>query len=152
MHLYLIIILIFLIINFFISLKFKNYTYDKFFLYVVFYFFLINIINIIYLKDINLFTFGALFSVLILFLYSGLYRSVSIKIMIYLFLKQKRISINKLYKNEFKKKSFQKRVNILINNNFLVKKKKYFILSNKGKKYLKFFKIAQSLYKIKSSG
>ena len=152
MYLYLIIILIFLIINFFISLKFKNYTYDKFFLYVVFYFFLINIINTIYLKDINLFTFGALFSVLILFLYSGLYRSVSIKIMIYLFLKQKRISINKLYKNEFKKKSFQKRVNILINNNFLVKKKKYFILSNKGKKYLKFFKIAHSLYKIKSSG
>jgi len=152
MKLYLITILCFLVLNFLISIFSKKYTYDKFFIYVIFYFFLVNFINLIYLKNIDLFTFIALFSVFTLFLYSGLYRSISVKIMIYLYSKKISVNINNFYKMEFKQKSFNKRVGILIDNGFLIKKNKKLILSDRGKKYLKIFKIAQSVYKIKFSG
>ena len=152
MYLYLIIIIIFLIINYLLSKSIKKYTYEKFFIYVVFYFILLNIVNFIYLKNIYLFTFGSLFSVVILFLYSGLYRSISVKIMIRSYLKKTNISINNFYKKEFKQRSFNKRVKILIDNDFLLKKNKYLVLSKKGKKYLKIFKIVHSFYKIKYSG
>ena len=152
MYLYLIIIIIFLIINYLLSKSIKKYTYEKFFIYVVFYFILLNIVNFIYLQNIYLFTFGSLFSVVILFLYSGLYRSISVKIMIRSYFKKTNISINNFYKKEFKQRSFNKRVKILIDNDFLLKKNKYLVLSKKGKKYLKIFKIAHSFYKIKYSG
>ena len=152
MKLYLIIILCFLVLNFLKSFFSKKYTYDKFFIYVIFYFILVNFINLIYLKNIDLFTFVALFSVFILFLYSGLYRSISVKIMIYLYSKKISVNINNFYKTEFKQKSFSKRVRILIDNGFLIRKNKKLILSDRGKKYLKIFKIAQSVYKIKFSG
>ena len=152
MKLYLITILCFLILNFLISVFSKKFTYDKFFIYVIFYFILVNFINLIYLKNIDLFTFIALFSVFILFLYSGLYRSISVKIMIYLYSKKISVNINNFYKTEFKQKSFSKRVRILIDNGFLIRKNKKLILSGRGKKYLKIFKIAQSVYKIKFSG
>ena len=152
MKLYLITILCFLVLNFLISVFSKKYTYDKFFIYVIFYFILVNFINLIYLKNIDLFTFIALFSVFILFLYSGLYRSISVKIMIYLYSKKISVNINNFYKTEFKQKSFNKRVRILIDNGFLIRKNKKLILSDRGKKYLKIFKIAQSVYKIKFSG
>ena len=152
MKLYLITILCFLVLNFIISVFSKKYTYDKFFIYVIFYFILVNFINWVYLKNIDLFTFIALFSVFILFLYSGLYRSISVKIMIYLYSKKISVNINNFYKIEFKQKSFSKRVRILIDNGFLIKKNKKLILSDRGKKYLKIFKIAQSVYKIKFSG
>jgi len=152
MYLYLIIIIIFLIINYLLSKSIKKYTYEKFFIYVVFYFILLNIVNFIYLQNIYLFTFGSLFSVVILFLYSGLYRSISVKIMIRSYFKKTNISINNFYKKEFKQRSFNKRVKILIDNDFLLKKNKYLVLSKKGNKYLKIFKIAQSVYKIKFSG
>jgi len=152
MYLYLIIIIIFLIINYLLSKSIKKYTYEKFFIYVVFYFILLNIVNFIYLKNIYLFTFGSLFSVVILFLYSGLYRSISVKIMIRSYFKKTNISINNFYKKEFKQRSFNKRVKILIDNDFLLKKNKYLVLSKKGKKYLKIFKIFHSFYKIKYSG
>ena len=152
MYLYLIAIIIFLIINYLLSKLIKKYTYEKFFIYVVFYFILLNIVNFIYLKNIYLFTFGSLFSVVILFLYSGLYRSISVKIMIRSYFKKTNISINNFYKKEFKQRSFNKRVKILIDNDFLLKKNKYLVLSKKGKKYLKIFKIVHSFYKIKYSG
>ena len=57
--------------------------------------------------------------------------------------------LNDFYKNEFKQKSFNKRVNILIDSNFLVKKNKNLILSKKGKKYLEKLKIVQSIYRVK---
>ena len=152
MKLYLITILCFLVLNFLISVFSKKYTYDKFFIYVIFYFILVNFINWVYLKNIDLFTFIALFSVFILFLYSGLYRSISVKIMIYLYSKKISVNINNFYKTEFKQKSFSKRVIILIDNGFLIRKNKKLILSDRGKKYLKVFKIAQSVYRIKSSG
>ena len=90
--------------------------------------------------------------VLILFLYSGLYRSISVKIMICLYSKKISVNINNFYKTEFKQKSFNKRVRILIDNGFLIRKNKKLILSDRGEKYLKIFKIAQSVYKIKFSG
>ena len=152
MKLYLITILCFLVLNFLISVFSKKYTYDKFFIYVIFYFILVNFINLIYLKNIDLFTFISLFSVFILFLYSGLYRSISVKNMIYLYSKKISVNINNFYKTEFKQKSFSKRVIILIDNGFLIRKNKKLILSDRGKKYLKIFKIAQSVYKIKFSG
>jgi len=152
MYIYLISILLFLIINFLISISLKKYTYEKFFIYVILYFVLINFVNLIYFKDINLFKFEALFSVLILFVYSGLYRSISVKIMIYLFLKKNSVSINNFYKNEFKPKSFDKRVKILVDNGFLNKKNKDLFLSKRGKKYLKIFKLAHSIYRMKTSG
>ena len=152
MYLYLIIIIIFLIINYLLSKSIKKYTYEKFFIYVVFYFILLNIVNFIYLQNIYLFTFGSLFSVVILFLYSGLYRSISVKIMIRSYFKKTNISINNFYKKEFKQRSFNKRVKILIDNDFLLKKNKYLVLSKKGKKYLKIFKFVHSFYKIKYSG
>ena len=152
MKLYLITILCFLVLNFLISVFSKKFTYDKFFIYVIFYFILVNFINFIYLKNIDLFTFISLFSVFILFLYSGLYRSISVKIMIYLYSKKISVNINNFYKTEFKQKSFSKRVRILIDNGFLIRKNKKLILSDRGKKYLKIFKIAQSVYKIKFSG
>ena len=152
MQIYLITISLFLIVNFLISILLKKYTYDKFFIYVIVYFVLINFINLIYLKNIDLFTFQALFSVVILFVYSALYRSVSIKIVIYLYLKKISVDINNFYKTEFKQKSFNKRVKILIDNGFLIKKNKYLILSERGQKYLKIFKIVQSIYRIKFSG
>ena len=150
MQIYLITISFFLIVNFLISVLLKKYTYDKFFIYVIVYFILINFINLIYLKNIDLFTFQALFSVVILFVYSALYRSVSIKIVIYLYLKKISVDINNFYKTEFKQKSFNKRVKILIDNGYLVKKNKYLMLSERGKKYLKILKIFQSIYRIKS--
>ena len=152
MYPYLLAALFFLLSNYTLSILFKKYTYEKFFLYVMTYFILVNFINLIYIKNIDLFTFQALFSVLILFLYSGLYHSVSVKIMIYLYFKKVSVDINSFYKTEFKQKSFNKRVKILIDNGFLIKKNKYLILSERGQKYLKIFKIVQSIYRIKFSG
>jgi len=150
--LYILLIFIFLVINLLLSNFLKTYTYEKFFIYIVVYFVLINLVNLAYIKNINLFTYQALFSVAILFLYSGLYRSISVKIMIHLYLKKASINVDNFYKNEFKKKSFDKRVKILVDNGFLKKKNKHLILSQRGKKYLKIFKIAQQMYKIKFSG
>ncbi len=116
------------------------------------YFILVNSINLIYLESINFFTFQVLFSVTMLFLYSGLYRSVSVKIIICLYLKKNNISVNNFYKTEFKEKSFNKRIKILTDNDFLMKKNKNFLLSSRGKKYLEIIKIIQSVYRIKSSG
>ena len=151
MHFYLITPLLFLILNNLLSKFIKKYTFEKFFTYVIVYFVFINFINLIYLQSINFFTFQALFSVAILFLYAGLYRSVSIKTMIYLYLKKNNININSFYKSEFKEKSFNKRIKILLDNDFLEKKNKKFFLSTKGKKYLRIFKIFQTVYRIKSS-
>ena len=152
MQLYLINILFFLIANFLISITIKKYTYEKFFIYVVIYFVIVNFINLAYLQNIDLFTFQILFSVSILFLYSGLYRSISVKIMVYLYLKKNSVNVDNFYKTEFKEKSFNKRIKILTDNGFLLKKGKDLILSKRGKKYLKMFQIVHSIYKIKSSG
>ena len=152
MYPYLITILFFLLANSLVTILIKKYTYEKFFIYVIVYFILVNLINLIYLQNINFFTFQALFAVAILFLYAGLHRSVSVKIMIYLYLKKKSIDVDNFYKVQFKEESFNKRVKILISNGFLLKKNKDFFLSSKGEKYLSIFKIAQSIYKIKSSG
>ena len=152
MYPYLISILFFLLINYLVTILIKKYTYEKFFIYTIIYFILVNSINLIYLESINFFTFQVLFSVTILALYSGLHRSVSSKIMIYLYLKKNNISINNFYKTEFKEKSFNKRIKILTDNGFLMKKNKNFLLSSRGKKYLEIIKIIQSVYRIKSSG
>ena len=152
MQLYLINILFFLIANFFISITIKKYTYEKFFIYVVIYFVIVNFINLAYLQNIDLFTFQILFSVSILFLYSGLYRSISVKIMVYLYSKKNSVNIDSFYKTEFKEKSFNKRIKILTDNGFLLKKGKNLILSKRGRKYLKIFQIMHLIYKIKSSG
>ena len=152
MQLYLINILFFLIANFLISITIKKYTYEKFFIYVVIYFVIVNFVNLAYLQNIDLFTFQILFSVSILFLYSGLYRSISVKIMVYLYLKKNSVNVDNFYKTEFKEKSFNKRIKILTDNSFLLKKGKNLILLKKGKKYLKMFQIIHLIYKIKSSG
>ena len=152
MQLYLINILFFLIANFLISIAIKKYTYEKFFIYVVIYFVIVNFVNLAYLQNIDLFTFQILFSVSILFLYSGLYRSISVKIMVYLYSKKNSVNIDSFYKTEFKEKSFNKRIKILTDNGFLLKKGKNLILSKRGRKYLKIFQIMHLIYKIKSSG
>ncbi len=152
MYLYLISILFFLVTNYLVTTLIKKYTFVKFFIYVMTYFISINFINLIYLQNINFFTFQVLFSITVLFLYTGLYRSISVKIMIYLYLKKQNISVNDFYKKEFKDKSFNKRINILIYNNLIMQKNKIFFLSSKGKKYLKIIKIIHSIYGIKSSG
>ena len=141
MYLYLISILFFLVTNYLVTTLIKKYTFVKFFIYVMTYFISINFINLIYLQNINFFTFQVLFSITVLFLYTGLYRSISVKIMIYLYLKKQNISVNDFYKKEFKDKSFNKRINILIYNNLIMQKNKIFFLSSKGKKYLKIIKI-----------
>ena len=152
MHFYLITSLLFLLLNNLISKLVKKYTFEKFFTYVILYFIFINIINLIYIKSIYFFIFLTFFSVAILFLYGGLYRSVSVKVMIYLYFKKSAVNVNNFYKNEFSKKSFDKRVKILIDNGFLIKKNQNFMLTTRGKKYLKIFQIIHSIYKIKSSG
>ena len=152
MYLYLISILFFLVTNYLVTTLIKKYTFVKFFIYVMTYFISINFINLIYLQNVNFFTFQVLFSITVLFLYTGLYRSISVKIMIYLYLKKQNISVNDFYKKEFKDKSFNKRINILIDNNLIMQKNKIFSLSSKGKKYLKIIKIIHSIYGIKSSG
>ena len=152
MYLYLISILFFLVTNYLVTTLIKKYTFVKFFIYVMTYFISINFINLIYLQNVNFFTFQVLFSITVLFLYTGLYRSISVKIMIYLYLKKQNISVNDFYKKEFKDKSFNKRINILIDNNLIMQKNKIFFLSSKGKKYLKIIKIIHSIYGIKSSG
>ena len=152
MYPYLISILFFLLINCLVTILIKKYTYEKFFIYIMIYFILVNSINLIYLESINFFTFQVLFSVTILFLYAGLHRSISIKIMIYLYLKKNNISVNNFYKTEFKEKSFNKRIKILTDNGFLIKKNKNFFLSSRGKKYLEIIKIIHAIYGIKSSG
>ena len=116
------------------------------------YFILVNSINLIYLQSINFFAFQSLFSVIILMLYYGLHRSVSVKVMIYLYSEKNNISVNNFYKTEFKEKSFNKRIKILTDNGFLIKKNKNFFLSSRGKKYLEIIKILHSIYGIKSSG
>ena len=152
MYLYLISILFFLVTNYLVTTLIKKYTFVKFFIYVMTYFVSINFINLIYLQNVNFFTFQILFSITVLFLYTGLYRAVSVKIVIYLYLKKQKISVNDFYKKEFKEKSFNKRINILIDNNLIMQKNKIFSLSSKGKKYLKIIKIVHSIYGIKSSG
>ena len=133
--------------NYLASVLLKKYTYDKFFMYVLIYFILVNFFNLTYLKNINFFTFQTLFSVFMLFLYAGLYRSVSVKIIIYLYLRKKSISVNSFYEKEFKEKSFDKRIKILIDNGVLMKRNKKFSLSLKGKRYLTIFRIAQAIFK-----
>ena len=152
MYLYLISILFFLVTNYLVTTLIKKYTFVKIFIYVMTYFISINFINLIYLQNVNFFTFQVLFSISVLFLYTGLYRAVSVKIIIYLYLKKQSISINDFYKKEFKEKSFNKRINILIDNKLIMQKNKIFSLSSKGKKYLKIIKIIHSIYGIKFSG
>ena len=152
MYPYLISVLFFLLINCLVTILIKKYTYEKFFIYTMIYFILVNSINLIYLESINFFTFQVLFSVTALFLYAGLHRSISVKIMLYLYLKKNNISVNNFYKTEFKEKSFNKRIKILTDNGFLIKKNKNFFLSSRGKKYLEIIKIVHSIYGIKSSG
>ena len=152
MLLYLIVIISFLLINFLLSTFLKKYTFSKFFVFVIIYFTLINIINLIYFKNIEFFTFQTLFFVALLFLYVGLYSSVSVKIMTYLYFKKVGVNVNNFYKTEFKQKSFNKRIDNLINDGILVKKSKYIELSKSGKKYLKIFKIIHSIYRVKVSG
>ena len=152
MYLYLIVIFFFLLANYLMGILIKKYTFKKFFTFLITYFILVNFINLAYLKNINFFTFQVLFSVFMLFLYAGLHRSVSVKIMIYLYLKKNNISVNNFYKTEFKEKSFNKRIKILTDNGFLIKKNKNFFLSSRGKKYLEIIKIIHAIYGIKSSG
>ena len=152
MYPYLISILFFLLINYLVTILIKKYTYEKFFIYTIIYFILVNSINLIYLESINFFAFQVLFSVTILFLYSGLHRSVTVKIMIYLYLKKNSVSIDDFYKTELKEKSFNKRIKILTDNGLLIKRNKNFFLSSRGKKYLEIIKIVHSIYRIKSSG
>ena len=152
MPLYLISIIVFLFTNYFLSSVIKKYTYEKFFIYVIIYFVVINLLNISYIKSSNFFVFQTIFCVAILFLYSALYRSVSIRVLVLLFLKKKSVNVNDFYKNNFIKKSFNKRIKILVDNNFIIKKKKYYMLTLKGEKYLNFFKIIKSFYKIKFNG
>ena len=152
MYLYLISILCFLVINYIVTTLIKRYTFVKFFIYVMTYFVSINFINLIYLQNVNFFSFQVLFSITVLFLYTALYRAISVKVMIYLYLKKQSISVNDFYKKEFKEKSFNKRINILIDNKLIMQKNKIFSLSSKGKKYLKIIKIVHSIYGIKSSG
>ena len=138
--------------NYFLSISIKKYTYEKFFIYVIIFFIFINSINFTYVQNINFFIFFSLYCVVVLFLYSALYRSVSIKIMIYLFFKKSSKNVNNFYRTNFIEKSFNKRIKILINNGFLIEKKKYFTLTSRGKRYLKIFKILQSIYKIEFNG
>ena len=152
MYLYLISILFFLVTNYLVTTLIKKYTFVKFFIYVMTYFISINFINLIYLQNVNFFTFQVIFSMTALFLYAGLYRGVTVRIMIYLYLKKQSTSVNDFYKKEFKEKSFNKRINILIDNKLIMQKNKIFSLSSKGKKYLKIIKICHSIYGIKSSG
>ena len=152
MYFYSISPLLFFLLNYLISNLIKKYTFEKFFIYVIIYFVFINIINLIYIKNIDFFAFSTLFSVSVLFLYSALYRSVSIKVMIYLYFKKSAVNVNNFYKNEFSQKSFNKRVKILIDNDFLINKNQRFMLSIRGKKYLKIFQIIHLIYRIKSSG
>ena len=152
MYPYLISIIFFLFTNYLISILLKKYTFEKFFIYVLVYFTLVNFFNLIYLQNVDFFTFQTLFSVAVLSLYAGLYRSVSIKIIIHLYLKNKYTNVNNFYKTHFKTGSFDKRIKILINNGFLIKRGSNFYLSLRGKKYLNVFKVVQSTYKIKSSG
>lgn len=152
MYLYLLSIVFFLFTNYLLSITIKKYTFEKFFIYVILFFILVNLINLIYIKNINFFILHSLFSVVILFLYSALYRSVSIKVMIYLFFKKSSINVNNFYKADFIKKSFYKRIKILVNNAFLLKEKKHFMLTAKGKKYLYILKIFQTIFKIKYNG
>jgi len=149
---YIISILVFLFINFLLSVTIKKYTFENFFLYVILYFFVINIINYFYIGSINFFSFLCLFLASALFLYAGLYRSVSVKVMIYLYFKNKNVSVNKYYNKEFINSSFNKRIKILIKDGILIKKKQNIKLSNRGLKYLRIFKNIQSFYKIKFSG
>ena len=152
MYFYLISIIFFLLLNYLISSSIKRYTFEKFFLYVIIYFTLINFINLIYLKSINFLTFQLFFSILLLFVYAVLYRSVSVRIIVYLYIKNTSLNLENYYKTQFKKNSFDKRIKILIKNGFLNKKNNYLSLTLKGKKYLNFFKNVQKIYKIKYSG
>ena len=130
----------------------KRYAILTFLIYVITYFIVVNVINLIYLQSIDFFAFQSLFSITILMLYYGLHRSVSAKVMIYLYSNKNNISVNNFYKTEFKKRCFNKRIKILIDKGLLMKKNKYFFLSSRGKKYLEIIKIVHSIYKIKSSG
>ena len=152
MYLYLIAILFFLFINYLMAMLLKRYAILTFLIYVITYFIVVNVINLIYLQSIDFFAFQSLFSITILMLYYGLHRSVSAKVMIYLYSNKNNISVNNFYKTEFKKRSFNKRIKILIDKGLLMKKNKYFFLSSRGKKYLEIIKIVHSIYKIKSSG
>ena len=152
MQLYLIVILSFLVVYFLLSIFLKKYTFFKFFVFVIVYFTVINFINLIYFKNIDFFAFQTLFFVALLFLYVGLYSSVSVKIMIYLYFKKVGVNVNNFYETEFKQKSFNKRIDNLINDGLLVKKNKYLELSKRGKKYLKIFKIVHLIYRVKISG
>ena len=129
MYLYLISILCFLVINYIVTTLIKRYTFVKFFIYVMTYFVSINFINLIYLQNVNFFSFQVLFSITVLFLYTALYRAISVKVMIYLYLKKQSISVNDFYKKEFKEKSFNKRINILIDSKLIMQKNKIFSLS-----------------------
>mgnify|MGYP001316609643 CR=1 FL=1 len=100
MQLYLIVLIIFLFINFSLSIFLNKYNFSKFFIFVISYFTLINIINLIYFKNIEFFTFQTLFFVCLLFLYVGLYSSVSVKIMIYLYSKKTGVNVNSFYENQ----------------------------------------------------
>ena len=65
MYPYFISILFFFFINYFISTILKKYTFEKFFIYVLVYFFIVGFYNLIYLKNINFFTIQTFFSVFI---------------------------------------------------------------------------------------
>ena len=152
MYLYLSSIIIFILANYIVISLVKEHNFKNFFVFTIVFFIFSNIINIYLFKEDLYFSLSVLFSSSTLFLYAGLYRSVSVKIMILLFKKKKSISIENLYKTEFQKNSFDKRVQVLIEDDILQKKGKNFYLTKIGKKYLRILKLIQSIYKIKASG
>ena len=152
MYLYLSSIIIFILANYVVTSLVKEHNFKIFLIFTIVFFVFSNIINVYLFKEDLYFSLSILFSSSTLFLYAGLYRSVSVKIMILLFKKKKSISIKNLYKTEFQKNSFDKRVQVLIEDDILQKKGKNFYLTKIGKKYLRILKLIQSIYKIKASG
>ena len=88
-------------------------------------------------------------TIFVLFLYAGLLKSISVKIL--LDIKKDKFSFSKYYK-KFRIQSFIPRVNALTENKIIIRKGRNFLVTKKALKIKKYLRVVQNLLSVKFSG
>lgn len=145
---------LYFIILIFINFLFMKITSKKFSLYLIFNSMIFITINYIYFEInipniIHIFNTNFTLTILVFFIYAGLLKSISVKIL--LDIKNKNYNFQKYYE-KFKYESFLPRVKILIDNKYLIKKKNNLYVTNKIYFVKKCFKIIHKLFLVRFSG
>ena len=128
-----------------LKINFINQFLINIILFILFHIFILNF----YLFKIELFFLDLFNLTFIFFIYAGLQKSISIKMIVDI--NNKKFNFENYYKI-FKSESFDKRVENLVKDKFIIENKKKFYISKKAKRIKKILIFIQNIYGIKNSG